>query len=66
MNALEKADLLKERSKQFAIRIVAVVRSLPASREGNVVGNQLLRSGTAGNEAARSGTMLSSHGVEPV
>ena len=47
MNALEKAELLKERSKQFAIRIVAVVRSLPTTREGNVVGNQLLRSGTA-------------------
>jgi len=27
---------------------------------------KMLRSGTAGNEAARSGTMLSSHGVEPV
>jgi four helix bundle protein len=47
MNALEKAEVLKERSKQFAIRIVAVARSLPTSREGNVIGNQLLRSGTA-------------------
>ena len=47
MNTLEKAELLKERTKQFAIRVVAVVRSLPASREGNVIGNQLLRSGTA-------------------
>ena len=47
MNALEKAEVLKERTKQFAIRVVAVVRSLPASREGNVIGNQLLRSGTA-------------------
>jgi four helix bundle protein len=47
MNALEKAEVLKDRTKQFAIRIVAVVRSLPTSREGNVMGNQLLRSGTA-------------------
>jgi four helix bundle protein len=47
MNALEKAEVLKDRTKQFAIRVVAVVRSLPTSREGNVIGNQLLRSGTA-------------------
>lgn len=47
MNSLEKAAVLKDRTKQFAIRIVAVVRSLPPSREGSVIGNQLLRSGTA-------------------
>lgn len=35
------------RTKQFAIRIVSVVRSLPRTREGDVVGKQLLRSGTA-------------------
>jgi len=47
MNALDKADVLKERTKRFAIRIVAVSRSLPRSREADVVGKQLLRSGTA-------------------
>ena len=47
MNALDEADVLKERTKQFAIRIVAVSRSLPRSREADVVGKQLLRSGTA-------------------
>lgn len=47
MNSLERAEVLKDRTKQFAIRIVAGVRSLPASREGHVIGNQLLRSGTA-------------------
>src|SRR5689334_4860952 len=47
MNMLEKADVLKGRTQQFAIRIVAVVRSLPTSRGGNVIGTQLLRSGTA-------------------
>jgi four helix bundle protein len=47
MNALDKADALKERTKQFAIRIVAVSRSLPRSREADVVAKQLLRSGTA-------------------
>lgn len=47
MNALDKADALKDRTKQFAIRIVSVSKSLPRSREGDVVGRQLLRSGTA-------------------
>src|SRR5271165_7027619 len=47
MNALDKADALKERTKQFAIRIVAVSRSLPRSREADVVAKQLRRSGTA-------------------
>ena len=44
---LDKAEAMKERTKQFAIRIVAVVKSLPRSREGDVIGKQLLRSGTA-------------------
>jgi four helix bundle protein len=47
MNMLDKAEAMKDRTKQFAIRIVTVCRSLPSSREGNVLGNQLLRSGTA-------------------
>ncbi|HXY78290.1 MAG TPA: four helix bundle protein [Candidatus Acidoferrales bacterium] len=38
---------MKLRTKQFAIRIVSVVRSLPRNREGDVIGKQLLRSGTA-------------------
>src|SRR5215467_5366001 len=38
---------MKLRTRQFAIRIVAVVRSLPRNREGDVIGRQLLRSGTA-------------------
>ena len=47
MNMLDKAEAMKERTKQFAIRTVAVTQSLPRSREGDVVGKQLLRSGTA-------------------
>jgi len=47
VNALDRADALKERKKQFAIRIVAVSRSLPRSREADVIAKQLLRSGTA-------------------
>ena len=38
---------LKDRTKKFALRVVKVVRSLPQSAEGRLVGNQLLRSGTS-------------------
>jgi four helix bundle protein len=47
MNKLDQAEVLKLRTKQFAIRIVGVVRSLPRTREGDVNGKQLLRCGTA-------------------
>jgi four helix bundle protein len=46
MNTLDEAEALKLRTKQFAIRIVSVSRSLPKTREGDVIGKQLLRSGT--------------------
>jgi four helix bundle protein len=38
------ADLLKERTKQFALRVIRVIRSLPAGLEGRIIGGQLLRS----------------------
>lgn len=38
---------LKDRTKKFALRVVKAVRSLPASAEGRLLGNQLLRSGTS-------------------
>jgi four helix bundle protein len=38
---------LKARTEKFALRVVKVVRSLPQSAEGRLVGNQLLRSGTS-------------------
>ncbi len=47
MNKLDQAEALKLRTKQFAIRIVFVVRSLPRTREGDVMGKQLLRCATA-------------------
>jgi four helix bundle protein len=47
MNKLDQAEVLKLRTKQFAIRIVGVARSLPRTREGDVIGKQLLRCGTA-------------------
>jgi four helix bundle protein len=41
------AEELKNRSKQFAIRIVKLFRSLPKSEEARIIGKQVLRSGTS-------------------
>ena len=38
---------LKARTKSFALRIIKVVDGLPNTRSANVIGNQLLRSGTS-------------------
>jgi four helix bundle protein len=38
---------LKQRTKQFALRVIKLVESLPPSQSGRVIGNQLLRSGTS-------------------
>src|ERR1700685_4142027 len=47
MNMLDKAEAMKLRTMRFAILLVRVVRSLPRTREGDVMGKQLLRCGTA-------------------
>ena len=41
------ATLLQDRTKQFAIRIVKLCRSLPKTEEARIIGRQLLRSGTS-------------------
>lgn len=38
---------MKLRTKQFALRILKLVESLPANRSSDVIGRQLLRSGTS-------------------
>ncbi|MBV9928288.1 MAG: four helix bundle protein [Acidobacteria bacterium] len=43
MRAIE----LKERTKDFAIRIVNLFRALPKTDEARVIGRQVLRSGTS-------------------
>ena len=40
-------EQLRTRTKDFAIRIVRLFRSLPASSDAQVIGKQLLRSGTS-------------------
>ena len=38
---------LKQRTKQFALRIIRLYRSLPATDEARILGKQLLRSGAS-------------------
>ncbi len=44
---IEKHEQLRQRTKQFALRIIRLSRHLPAGREADVIGRQILRSGTA-------------------
>jgi four helix bundle protein len=41
----QQAEALKQRTKQFALRIIRAVRSLPSSPESRIISHQLLRSG---------------------
>jgi len=47
MNSLERAAELKQRTKRFAIRIVKLFQSLQRSPEAQILGKQVLRSGTS-------------------
>ncbi len=38
---------LKSRTKKFSLEIIRIVDTLPSTRPANVIGNQLLRSGTS-------------------
>ena len=40
-------DELKKRTKEFAIRVMRLVKSLPRTLEGRAIGNQLIRAGTS-------------------
>ncbi len=40
-------EALRSRTTQFALRVMRLVRSLPGTAEGRVIGSQVLRSGTA-------------------
>ena len=41
------ADDLKQRTKSFALRIIRLIESLPPGKTTDVIGKQLLRSGTS-------------------
>ena len=42
-----RSEELKKRTKQFAIRIIKLFRALPRTEEAQVIGKQMLRSGTS-------------------
>jgi four helix bundle protein len=44
---MKKQDDLKERTEQFALRIIRLFSSLPKTAEAQVLGKQLLHSGTS-------------------
>ncbi len=46
-NYARATEALKKRTRDFELRIIQLVRSLPRSREARIVGDQLLRAGTA-------------------
>lgn len=42
-----RTQALRDRTKQFALRILRLFRSLPNRPDGRIVGSQILRSGTS-------------------
>jgi four helix bundle protein len=40
-------EKMKQRTKQFALRVIRLVESLPRGRTAEVIGRQLLRAGTS-------------------
>ncbi|HEX8680365.1 MAG TPA: four helix bundle protein [Chthoniobacterales bacterium] len=40
-------DELKQRTKQFALRVITLTDHLPDNRKGRIIGDQLLRSATS-------------------
>lgn len=47
MDNIEFAELMKARTKEFAVRIIRLFQHLPKSAESQVIGKQLLRSATS-------------------
>ena len=43
----DSVQALRQRTKDFALRIIRLVRSLPKTDEARIIGRQLLRSGTS-------------------
>jgi four helix bundle protein len=48
-------NTLRDRTKQFAIRVIRLYMALPKSDVGRVLGRQLLRSGTSPGANCREG-----------
>ena len=57
----EQAELLKERTKRFALAVIALVRTLPTGEPARTVGSQLTRSATSVGANYRSACRARSH-----
>ncbi len=44
---MEKAEELRQRSKQFALRVIRMFKFLPRTEEAKILGKQVLRAGTS-------------------
>jgi four helix bundle protein len=55
------AEAFKKRTKAFAVRVVRLVEALPKSRTSDIIGRQLLRSGTSVGANYRSACRARSH-----
>lgn len=44
--SLDKHQELRKRTKDFALRIIRMCRTIPSTREANIINNQILRSST--------------------
>ncbi len=47
LNTVDRINVLRDRTKHFAIRIVKMFKALPHTAEAQIIGKQVLRSGTA-------------------
>jgi four helix bundle protein len=47
MTYADRAEALRARTKAFALDVIRLVRTLPSSEDGRVMGRQLLRSATS-------------------
>lgn len=47
MEAIEKIEAFKQRTKQLSLRIIKLFQALPKSDEARIIGKQLLRSATS-------------------
>lgn len=58
---MKEADVLKTRTRHFALRVLRLYRSLPRTEEARIIGRQLLRSGTSVGANYRAACRSRSH-----
>jgi four helix bundle protein len=47
VDGAKESEMLKDRTRRFALRILGVYRALPRTEEARILGKQVLRSGTS-------------------